>query len=374
MNKTTFRLWILVCLLFFALPATARGPVRPVNILITHPRAAELENFANLVERGLLRVPGIRLVGVYSSQDWDDYRDARKYVLGRAPGWIRLREISCELSAAEVFGKNACSPIFEKLFAGSDGVVFTGGPDIPPALYGQKTLLTTDIEDPPRHWFEISFLFHLLAGDRGEKRAPLLTKRPAYLILGLCLGMQSINVASGGTLVQDIPSQIYGVKTFEDGLSLPTNKVHRSFSVPLYPAAGEVRAVVHPIRLAGSVDFIKTLLPDVASVSVLSLHHQAIDRLAKGLEAWATSEDGKVIEAIRHTSFPGVIGVQFHPEKKMLFGDGKKKTIGEENRSSDRIAAWFAGDLKAQSFERAFWKMISKKILESARRAGDRHK
>ena len=354
-----------ICLLLIALPAPAAEPALRVNILITHPRAAELENFEQLVERGLLRVPGLRLTGIYSSQEWGDYKDARNYVLGRAPGWIHLREISCELSAERVFGKNACSPIFEKLFAGSAGIVFTGGPDIPPSLYGQKTLLTTVIDDPPRHWFEISFLYHLLGGSRGKKSTPMLARRPTYLVLGLCLGMQSINVATGGTLVQDIPSQIYGVKTFEDGLRLPAEKTHRSFSAPLYPAAGEAWAVVHPIKLVTGADFTKTLLPDGNSVSVLSLHHQAIAGLGRGLETWATSEDGKVIEAIRHSNYPGVIGVQFHPEKEILFDAG--------HSPARRIAAWFAGDLRAQAFERAFWKLISKIILESASKSGDGH-
>ncbi|HUU01119.1 MAG TPA: gamma-glutamyl-gamma-aminobutyrate hydrolase family protein [Myxococcota bacterium] len=368
MNKTISRLGALACLLLIALPlpVPAAEPALRVNILITHPRASELENFARLVERGLLQVPGLRLTGIYSSQESEDYQDARNYVLGRAPGWIHLRKISCELSSEKVFGRNDCSPIFDKLFADSAGIVFTGGPDIPPSLYGQKTLLTTVIEDPPRHWFEISFLYHLLGGDRGEKRVPLLTRRPAYMVLGLCLGMQSINVATGGTLVQDIPSHIYGVKTFEDGLRLPDEKVHRSFSAPLYPAAGEGWAVVHPIRLTGGADFTKTLLPEGGTVSVLSLHHQAIAGLGRGLDVWATSEDGKVIEAIRHSKYPGMIGVQFHPEKEILFDAGPSP--------AQHIAVWFEGDRRAQAFESSFWKMISKKVLESAKQAGGRHR
>jgi len=364
-KKTISRIGALACLLVIAIPATAAEPARRVNILITHPRAAELENFARLVERGLLHVPGLRLTGIYSSQESDDYQDARNYVLGRAPGWIHLRKISCRLSSDKVFGRNACSPIFAKLFAGSSGVVFTGGPDIPPSLYGQKTLLTTIIEDPPRHWFEISFLYHLLGGNRGEKRTPMLARRPAYLVLGLCLGMQSINVAAGGTLVQDIPSQIYGVKNFEDGLRLPDSQVHRSFSAPLDPA-GSGWAVVHLIKLVTDADFVKTLLPNGETVSVLSLHHQAIAGLGSGLEVWATSEDGKVIEAIRHSKYSGVIGVQFHPEKEILFDAGLSPTR--------RIAAWFAGDRRAQAFESAFWKLISKMVLESAKQAGGRHR
>lgn len=360
------RAGVLACLL---LVISAVAQARRIVLLVTHPRAAELENFEMLAGRGLLRVPGLRIIGIYSSQDWDDYKDARRYVNGRAPTWIRLKKISCELSADNVFGKNDCNPRFKKLFNESAGVVFTGGPDIPPALYGQKTLLTTVIKDPPRHWFEISFLHHLLGGRRGEKITPLLARRPAYLVLGLCLGMQSINVATGGSLVQDIPSQTYGIKTFEDGLHLPAGKLHRSLATALYPADDAVWAVVHPIKLNSATQLAKTLLPGGGSVSVLSLHHQAIAELGSGLEVWATSEDGKVIEAIRHSVYQGVIGVQFHPEKKILFEAGRAG-----NDPAGRIAAWFARDTKAQAFEQAFWKLVSEKILTSERNRAGRHR
>ncbi len=59
----------------------------------------------------------------------------------------------------------------------------------------------SETTDPGRHFFEVSFLFHLLGGSRNESFKPLLDENPGYMVTGFCLGMQSMNVATGGILI-----------------------------------------------------------------------------------------------------------------------------------------------------------------------------
>jgi hypothetical protein len=61
------------------------------------------------------------------------------------------------------------------------------------------------ITDPHRHYLELSFLFHLLGGFQDESFLPLLEERPEYPVLGICLGMQSMNVATGGDMIRIFP-------------------------------------------------------------------------------------------------------------------------------------------------------------------------
>jgi putative glutamine amidotransferase len=355
--------WLLVLLL--ALPAPALAG-EPVTVLITHPRADELLNIAKLVERGLLEAPDLRLVGIYHENEWENYEDARDFIAGQAESWIELKEISCDLNEKSVYRENDCTKRFKELFDGSCGVIFTGGPDIPPVLYGERTLLATVIEDPPRHLFEISFLFHLLGGSRNQKLKPWLRDRTDYVVLGLCLGMQSMNVATGGTLIQDIPSEVYKIKTFEAGLKLPGEKQHRSYSQPLNPAIGVGRAVIHSVRFKEGSPLSKALAPDKKPVKVVSLHHQGIEKLGRGLVVLATSLDGKIVEAVRHRKFPNVLGVQFHPEKNLLWEPDAIYLLQENAQVPNYVAEWFQKDRRARNFTKAFWRLVGETLKKSA--------
>ncbi len=355
----------LLLLLLLSLPAPAQAG-EPVTVLITHPRAGELSNIAGLVERGLLEVHNLRLVGIYHENEWEDYQDARDFIAEQEESWIELREIRCDLDEKSVYRKNDCTKTFKELFEESCGVIFTGGPDIPPALYGERTLLATVIEDPPRHRFEISFLFHLLGSSRNRKFKPWLEGRSDYLVLGLCLGMQSMNVATGGTLIQDIPSEVYKIRTFEAGLKLPEEKHHRSYSQPLNPAIGVGRAVIHPVRFKEGPSLSKVLVPDGKPVSVVSLHHQGIEKLGRGLRVLATSLDGKIIEAVRHRNFPNVLGVQFHPEKRLLWEPDSICLLEEDAQVPNYVAEWFQKDLRAKNFTEAFWRLVGERLKKSA--------
>lgn len=360
--------WLLVVLLALLAPAPLAQVLagESVTVLITHPRADELRNIAKLVERGLLNVPDLHLVGIYHENEWENYEDARDFIAGQPENWMELKEISCNLDVKSVYRKNDCTKSFRDLFDRSRGVIFTGGPDIPPVLYGEKTLITTVIEDPPRHLFEISFLFHLLGSSRNKKYQPFLLDRPGYVVLGLCLGLQSMNVATGGTLIQDIPSEVYKIKTFEDGLKLPAAKTHRSFSRPLNPALGVGNAAIHPVRFQGRSELVKKLVPDGKPVKVISLHHQGIEKLGRGLAVLATSLDGKVIEAARHTKFPNVLGIQFHAEKDLMWEPDSIYLQKEDAQVPNYVAEWLQKDQRAQAFLRAFWRLVGDRINKSA--------
>ena len=164
-----------------------------------------------------------------------------------------------------------------------DALLLSGGADIEPARYGATEVHpTTYGVSPERDQFELELVEAALARD-----LPLL---------GICRGIQVLNVALGGTLIQDVASQRHA----------RVHLAHRQHEVGL--AAHEIGHVV-------------TLVPDTAlprlfasgEVGVNSFHHQAIDRLASPLVAAAHAPDG-LIEAAALPERSFVVGVQWHPE------------------------------------------------------------
>lgn len=160
-----------------------------------------------------------------------------------------------------------------------DGLVVTGGSfDIPPEAYGAaQTARRVDATKPTRTRFEA----HLV-------RAALDRRRP---VLGICGGMQLLNVVLGGSLVQDIAEAVPGALEHEQ----PTSPARPDHPVHLEPGA----------PLAAWVG--------LTQIAVNTTHHQAVDRLGDGLEVWGRAPDG-VIEAIGLRGRPEVCGVQWHPE------------------------------------------------------------
>lgn len=165
----------------------------------------------------------------------------------------------------------------EALLDGLAGLVLTGGPDLDPRAYGATPHPALGPTVPEIDAFELD-LIH--AADR--RRMPMLA---------ICRGMQALNVARGGTLVQDLPSERGGPvehRQDEPG-SLATHAVH------LEP--GTLVA-----RLVGRTD-----------LEVNSFHHQAVDVLGSGLRAVGWAPDG-VVEAIEAVDGAFVVGVQWHAE------------------------------------------------------------
>lgn len=168
-----------------------------------------------------------------------------------------------------------------------DGLLLTGGDDVPPEAYGEAPLKQTRTLSPKRHAFEKMML-----------KAWLPTGKP---ILGICRGLQQTNVVCGGTLVQDIPTQV------------GTSVTHRG--------SGNTG---HTIRIEPGAK-LRTLLSG-ASVHVNSNHHQAARKIGKNLTVAARSADG-VIEALEFTDGRFGLLVQWHPERmsdakhrKAIFG------------------------------------------------------
>ena len=157
-----------------------------------------------------------------------------------------------------------------------DGFLFTGGPDVDPALYGQEKAEFCGEICPGRDDMEMK-LFRLVYD----------LDKP---ILGICRGIQLMNVALGGTLYQDIPTQA------------PSEISHRVLEKPLARETHEIQ--VDPSCPFGNLPL---------SLKVNSRHHQAIEKLAPGLAVRARAADG-IIEAVYMPDRPNVRAVQWHPE------------------------------------------------------------
>jgi putative glutamine amidotransferase len=157
--------------------------------------------------------------------------------------------------------------------AAVDGLLFTGGEDVAPAYYGEPRDERCQEPDPERDLFEIQLARTALSG-----RVPLL---------GICRGLQVLNVATGGTLHQHLPDVVG----------------HTAHS----PAPGVFGRV--PVRLSPEL----AKIYDSEDLTPAHYHHQAIDRLGDGLEVTARSEDG-TIEAVELASHPFALAVQWHPE------------------------------------------------------------
>jgi putative glutamine amidotransferase len=294
------------------------------TLLLFHPTVENLEVIRNLSEKGLLDLEGIHILGICHSGENYDYHKSLAYLDSIADDSYSLREISAGLQQDGLFKKNACSALFKALFEGSIGAIFMGGSDIPPGIYHEPTHLLTRVTDPCRHYLEVSFLFHLLGGSQDRDWIPYLRSDSSYLVRGICLGMQSMSVATGGTLIQDIPAEVYGICTAEEVLSLPDDMRHRNYSDLVHPECTEPTSYhFHRIMIReGSFLAGSNRAGGNTGPHVLSSHHQAVEDPGDAWLVSATSMDGKIIEAMEHRYFHHVAGVQFHPEKAGLFDPG----------------------------------------------------
>ena len=155
-----------------------------------------------------------------------------------------------------------------------DALVLVGGADIPPSAYGQQPHETVKVLPRQRYNFESKLISLWLSSDK-----PLL---------GVCLGMQFTNVVAGGTLIQDIPSQV------------GTKVVHRGDKV------------YHWVKIEPDSFLAKIL--DTNKAFVYSNHHQAVKDVGKGLKIVARTEDG-IIEALERVDGEFGLFVQWHPEQ-----------------------------------------------------------
>lgn len=172
-----------------------------------------------------------------------------------------------------------------RLAATLDGFVLPGSPaDVDPARYGAARHPKTADADAPRERTDYALLDHAFA-----------TGKP---VLAICYGNQLLNIYLGGSLIQDIPSEV------PRALEHSEDKEHR-----IYPH--------HPVRVDTRSRLV--LLAGGTQVEVNSSHHQSIDKPGRNLLVTARAPDG-VVEAVEWTGNPHwVMGVQWHPER--MVGD-----------------------------------------------------
>lgn len=215
------------------------------------------------------------LIGICGSVDKDESRQfiLRDYmrVVAEAGGAPLL--LSMDMTAAELA---ACA-------ARLDGLLLAGGGDIAPALYGQAPIAQLGEVSALRDEAETAML-----------KAFLPTRKP---LLGICRGIQMLNVALGGTLYQDL-----GVQYRQpNGLPPLNHQQAEPYSQPCH------RVTLEPASL------LSRLLGET-TLTVNSMHHQAVWALAPGCAVVARGEDG-VIEAVELAELPFGLAVQWHPER-----------------------------------------------------------
>lgn len=328
------------------------------TIVLMHPTVNNLKTFISLTEQNIFPFPNdANILGVYHNKGSYNYEQSIQFISELKDSRIKLLGLNGELTPANLFGQNDISDSFKSIFENSKGIIFFGGPDIPPTTFGNPTNLLTEITDVHRHYIELSFLFHLLGGSQNNEYIPLLEQNPDYSLLGICLGMQTMNVATGGTMVQDIPTEIFGLKTVEEVLAIDENMQHRNYNSNFGVEKDLIWGHFHQIKfMEGSI---LESLNNRSSVLpyIWSSHHQALKQLGKDIVPIAWSLDGKIVEAVIHSKYPKVLGVQFHPEVPSIFDVEKKlkRTPFEQNPKS--YIDLYPNE-KGEDFHSAFWKMV----------------
>jgi len=314
-----------------------------------------LNSIIALRNEGFLPTENLQVVGLYHEAEDSDYAGARKWAEAEGLDWLAYHEVEGDLNLADLWKENACSDEFSLIFKKLNGLILFGGADIPPYIYGKKTQLLTGISTPARHFFEASLVFHLMGGSQDVNHKALMESRSNFPVLGICLGEQTLNVGTGGTLIQDIWFQKYGKSTVEDAVSLGRDRWHNNPWAKLYPKQGLLRYTLHPIKTKGQSLFTNELgLSKDDRPMVISSHHQMADKLGRGIRVVATSVDGKVPEAIMHDQFPNVLGVQFHPEFSTLYDPDVQARI-TPNETPFSLRSVLEDNPPSYAFHKALW-------------------
>lgn len=334
-------------------------------VILLNPTVGNIEVVNFLVSRKLLDIDlnKVSFVGVYHiSQEYDFSKSADYLAKNNLPGYF-LYEVRGDLPEEALFRENQCTADFRKIFEHSIGIIFFGGQDIPPSVYGEENMYS-ETTDPGRHFFEISFLFHLLGGSRNKSFEPLLSENPGYLVTGFCLGMQSMNVARGGSLYQDIPAQVYGSYTPADNLKIDRPDLHRNYWQDISDAPDLMGINLHPIHFTESPFFGSTVkLPKNLRPLVYSSHHQAVKDPGSDLEVTALSDDGRIVEGLVDKKFPNVFAVQFHPEVPALYENRAKVRFSPSDKPETLHRML---NRKSLRFHKKYWGHISSVIRRNS--------
>jgi putative glutamine amidotransferase len=213
------------------------------------------------------------VIGITTCRKLEDYRQSILHVGGEP----RILDASMGI---------------ERALAGIDGLLLTGGDDVAPSRYREPPHTSVVEAEAGRDEFEIG----LIAAARAAKLP----------MLAICRGIQVLNVACGGTLLQDIPSQVAGAL---------------AHSLPSPP--NEPYSLAHEIWIEKDSmlsNLMRERLADVDTCEVNSRHHQAVKTVAPGFTVSATAPDG-VIESIEDPASRFCLGVQWHPENFFRTGE-----------------------------------------------------
>ena len=224
--------------------------------------------------------PAIGICAALERVRWDEWNE----VVAMAPRSYAASVQSCGASALLLPPDEAAEADPERLLARIDGLLLAGGSDIDPGFYGAAPDEQAGAHWPERDRFEIALVSEAL--------------RREMPVLGICRGMQLLNVARDGALIQHLP----------DAVGHPE---HRHT-----PGA----FADHEVRLApGSL---ASRAVGVERVTVKSHHHQGVDRLGTGLIASGWSPTDDVVEAIEldESEHPFALGVLWHPEEDQRSG------------------------------------------------------
>ena len=191
----------------------------------------------------------------------------------------------------------------EELIGVSDGLVLSGGGDIAPSRYG---------EEPVPELVEV-----IPARDAMELRAVEVALEKGIPILGICRGMQLLNVYFGGTLYQDLSTQYPDAMGHQQ--SAPWGEHH------------------HRVRCTEG-SRLHDALADCQPLRINSFHHQAIKDLAPSLVCTAKAEDG-LIEGVESTEHEWVVGVQWHPERHEAEASADDPNLRVMNAFAEQVRA-----------------------------------
>lgn len=173
----------------------------------------------------------------------------------------------------------------ENIISHIDGLILSGGGDIHPSFFGEELHPAVTDCNLERDRYDLALIHAAI-----ERQMP---------VLGICRGHQALNVAFGGTLIQDIPSQVPDSKIVHD-----------------QPEAREVAS--HSVRINPESKLYQIVMQ--SDLRVNSFHHQAVKTVASGFRAVAFSEDG-LVEAIESEEGKTILGVQWHPETMVAAGN-----------------------------------------------------
>lgn len=225
------------------------------------------------------------LIGITCSTLADEEARPRGFRLNQA----YPRAVALASGAPVLIPSLGASDTLRCLFDALDGLLLPGGADIQPPLYGAAPHPQLGRVDPPLDETELTLA-----------RWALAEEKP---VLGVCRGQQCLNVAAGGTLFQDIPSEVPGALD---------HRVERRDAM-----AHEI-SVEPDSRLAD--------LLGARCVPVNSLHHQAVRDVAPSFIMVARASDG-IIEGLEHADHPFAVAVQFHPEELVPGHDASERLL-----------------------------------------------